>query len=80
MDLETVDAAAFGQSLSGLGLNLLCRDVQGMAGFLAGVFGLTIHRLSDDFALARHVILLVNDIPGEAHNVPGFSARCFDAP
>ncbi|MCB1389566.1 MAG: glyoxalase [Rhodobacteraceae bacterium] len=59
MDLETVDAAAFGQSLSGLGLNLLCRDVQGMAGFLAGVFGLTIHRLSDDFALARHGAVLI---------------------
>ena len=54
MDLETVDAAAFGRSLSGLGVNLLCRDVRGTAAFLAGVFGLGIHRLSDDFALVRH--------------------------
>ena len=31
MDLETVDAADFGRSLSGLGVNLLCRDVRAMA-------------------------------------------------
>ncbi|WP_127106295.1 VOC family protein [Pararhodobacter zhoushanensis] len=59
MDLETVDAAAFGRSLSGLGVNLLCRDVRGMAAFLAGVFGLGIHRLSDDFALVRHGEVLI---------------------
>jgi predicted enzyme related to lactoylglutathione lyase len=59
MDLETVDAAEFGRSLSGLGVNLLCRDVRGMAGFLAGVFGLGIHRLSDDFALVRHGAVLI---------------------
>ncbi|MCW1931206.1 VOC family protein [Pararhodobacter zhoushanensis] len=59
MDLETVDAAEFGRSLSGLGVNLLCRDVRGMAGFLARVFGLGIHRLSDDFALVRHGAVLI---------------------
>lgn len=54
MDLETVDAATFGRSLRGLGVNLLCRDVAAMADFLAGCFGLSIHRLSADFAMARH--------------------------
>lgn len=59
MDLETVDAATFGRSLRGLGVNLLCRDVGAMADFLAGCFGLPIHRLSADFALARHGDVLI---------------------
>lgn len=54
MDLETVSAEAFGRSLSGLGVNLLTRDVRGLAGFLGEVFGLSVHRLSDDFAIVRH--------------------------
>lgn len=54
MDLESVPPAEFGPSLRGLGVNLLCRDVQGMARFLEVVFGLSIHRESADFALARH--------------------------
>ena len=59
MDLETVDAATFGRSLRGLGVNLLCRDVGAMADFLAGCFGLSIHRLSADFAMARHGDVLI---------------------
>lgn len=54
MDLETVPADEFGRSLRGVGINLLCRDVRVMAGFMEQVLGLSIHRLSDDFALARH--------------------------
>ena len=54
MDLETVSADAFGRSLSGVGVNLLCRDVTVMADFLPDTFGLSIHRFSADFALARH--------------------------
>lgn len=54
MNLETISAADFGTSLRGVGVNLLCRDVQGMARFLEGVFSLSIHRQSADFALARH--------------------------
>lgn len=59
MDLETIGAADFGRSLTGLGLNLLCRDVRGVAAFLEGVFGLGIHRRSDDFALVRHGAVLI---------------------
>ena len=59
MDLETVPADAFGRSLRGLGVNLLCHDVRAMAGFLEGVLGLSIHRLSADFGLARHGELLI---------------------
>lgn len=59
MDLETVPADVFGRSLRGLGVNLLCRDVRAMAAFLEAVMGLSIHRLSDDFALARHDAALI---------------------
>lgn len=54
VDLETVAPAVLGRSLRGVGVNLLCRDVRGMAEFLTCVFGLTAHRLSDDFALVAH--------------------------
>lgn len=54
MDLETVSADTFGRSLTGIGLNLLTRDLRGLAGFLSEVFGLSVHRLSDDFAIVRH--------------------------
>ncbi len=59
MDLQTVKPVDFGRSLTSLGVNLLCRDVRGMAAFLERCFGLTIHRLSDDFALARHGAALI---------------------
>ncbi len=32
MDLETVSGEEFGRSLTGIGLNLLTRDVRGLAG------------------------------------------------
>ena len=54
MDLETVPADVFGRSLTGLGVNLLCRDVRATACFLRDALGLSLHRVSDDFALAAH--------------------------
>lgn len=54
MDYETISADMFGRSLAGLGVNLLTRDVRGLAAFLAEVFGLAAHRLSDDFAIIAH--------------------------
>ncbi|MEE4346652.1 MAG: VOC family protein [Paracoccaceae bacterium] len=51
MDFESVSAPEFGSSLSGLGLNLLVRDVQRHAAFLAQVFGLRVLRVSRDFAI-----------------------------
>ena len=59
MDLESVSPADFGRSLDGLGLNLLCHDVRAMARFLERSFSMSIHRLSDDFALARHGAVLI---------------------
>ena len=54
MDFETVSADAFGASLRGIGLNLLTRDVRRLADQLTRVFGMTAHRVSDDFAIMRY--------------------------
>ncbi|MCC5983959.1 MAG: glyoxalase [Rhodobacteraceae bacterium] len=59
MDLETVSADAFGRTLRGVGVNLLCRDVRAVAGFAAQVLGLAVHRLGDDFALLEHAGTLI---------------------
>lgn len=54
MDYETTPAQSFGQSLRGITLNLLCRDVLREARFLTEVMGLKAHRLSADFAIVTH--------------------------
>lgn len=54
MDYETVSADNFGKSLRGLGLNILVRDVRATGTFLADVFDMEIHRLSDDFAIVTY--------------------------
>ncbi|WP_375568149.1 VOC family protein [Seohaeicola saemankumensis] len=54
MDFDSVTAADFGRSLSGLGLNLLVRDVPREARFLVDVFGMQAHRLSQDFAIISY--------------------------
>ena len=54
MDLETVKADAFGASLRGIGLNVLVRDVERQASFLTGVFGMTAHQLTRDFAIMAY--------------------------
>jgi hypothetical protein len=55
MDYDQIPAAAFGASLSGITINILTRDVRAEAAFLADAFGCTIHRLSGDYAIARHI-------------------------
>ena len=54
MDFETVGADTFGASLRGIGINILCHDVRAKAGFLRDVFGMGVHRLSDDFAIMTY--------------------------
>ncbi len=53
-DLETIDAADFGRSLQGLGLNLLVRDVIALQTFLSDVFGMKSSRVSKDFAIMHY--------------------------
>jgi predicted enzyme related to lactoylglutathione lyase len=54
MDYETIDAADFGRSLRGIGLNLLVRDVRAHVTFLETVFQMSAHRVSDDFAIMAY--------------------------
>ena len=53
-DLETIDAADFGRSLQGLGLNLLVRDVITLQTFLSDVFEMKSSRISKDFAIMHY--------------------------
>ena len=59
MDYETVSAEEFGRSLRGVGVNLISPDVRRLAAFLEHCFGLSVHRLSDDFAMIRHADNLI---------------------
>ncbi|MFP7674131.1 glyoxalase [Marivita sp. S0852] len=54
MDYETVSPEAFGASLTGIGLNILTRDVRGLSAQLVRVFGMTAHRVTDDFAIMSY--------------------------
>ena len=74
MDFETISPAEFGASLRGLGLNLLVRDVRAEAAFLAEVFGMAPHRVSDDFAIMAyhgHLMQLHADHTYGAHPLLG---------
>ena len=51
MDYDKVEAEEFGQALSGITVNLLCRDVLREVGFLRQVMGLQVFRTSRDFAI-----------------------------
>lgn len=73
MNYETVDAADFGASLKGLGLNILVRDVLAQAAFLTEVFGIEAHRLSSDFAIMTYegqVFQLHSDGTYHSHPLP----------
>ena len=54
MDYDTAAPAAFGHALTGISVNLLCRDVLREAGFLSRVFGMAVHHASADFAILLH--------------------------
>lgn len=51
MDYDTVKAPEFGRSLTGLGINLLVRDVPGRVAFLTQVFGMRTYQPTGDFAI-----------------------------
>lgn len=54
MNYDTVEAAEFGRSLTGIGLNLLVRDVTVQISFLETVFELKAHQPSKDFAIISY--------------------------
>jgi len=53
MDLDRIDAVAFGRSLRGLGLNLLVADVDRARQFHQAVFGWEAFQPTRDFAILR---------------------------
>lgn len=74
MDYETVSPGDFGRSLSGIGVNLVSRDVRALAAFLEAVFGMRAHRLSADFAImisAGAILQLHSDGTFAAHPLLG---------
>ncbi|MEP5153306.1 VOC family protein [Planktotalea sp.] len=73
MDYETVSAEDFGASLTGLGLNILVRDVLAQAEFLKTVFGMKGHRVTADFAIMTYgdqVFQLHSDGTYHSHPLP----------
>lgn len=73
MDLETVTAEDFGRSLSGLGLNVLVRNVPDTVSFLCDVFDMKPHRQSPDFAIMAYgnqVFQLHADHTYHSHPLP----------
>ena len=54
MNYETISADEFGRSLSGVGVNILVKDVRRTVSFLENVFALKCHQVSDDFANVQH--------------------------
>ena len=45
---------AFGQSLKGMGLNLLVRNVPRQCSLLTSVFGMSCHQVTQDFAIVTY--------------------------
>ena len=54
MNYETISADEFGRSLSGVGVNILVKDVRRTMNFLELVFALKSHQVSNDFAIVSH--------------------------
>ena len=54
MNYEAISADEFGRSLSGVGVNILVKDVRRTVSFLERVFALKCHQVSNDFAIVSH--------------------------
>lgn len=54
MNYDIVDGDTFGRSLRGIGLNLLVRNVPEEVAFLTGVFGMSAHQPTTDFAIMTY--------------------------
>ncbi|RKF13485.1 glyoxalase [Roseovarius spongiae] len=54
MDYDDISAEDFGASLTGVGLNILVRDVRRQVEFLTDILRVEAFRVSDDFAILRY--------------------------
>ncbi|MGE4612248.1 MAG: glyoxalase [Paracoccaceae bacterium] len=73
MNYETVNAENFGESLKGMGVNILVRDVVATAGFLRDVFDMKAHQATADFAIMQYggqVFQLHADATYHSHPLP----------
>lgn len=71
MDYETVSAENFGASLTGIGLNILVRDVLAEVAFLEAVFGMQSHQATRDFAIMTyHDQVMQLHVDGTYHSNP----------
>ena len=71
MNYDTISAEAFGASLTGVGLNLLVRDVLAEVTFLSEIFEMTAHQASRDFAiLCYHHQVMQLHADGTYHSNP----------
>ncbi len=71
MDFETASSEEFGASLTGIGLNVLVRDVPAQAAFLHDIFGMQGHRISKDFAIMTyHSQIMQLHADGTYHSNP----------
>ena len=74
MDYDSISAEEFGASLTGMGLNLLVRDVPAEVTFLTRVFGMTAHQQTIDFAILRYheqVMQIHSDGSYHSNPLPG---------
>lgn len=69
-DLDRIDADTLGRSMTGIGINLLTRDVPGLAGFLTDIFAARAHQVSADFA-----IVVSGSAPLQLHHDGTFAAH-----
>ena len=70
MNYETISADEFSRSLSGVGVNILVKDVRRTVSFLERVFTLKCHQVSNDFAIVsrdNHVFQLHADHTYHSH-------------
>lgn len=71
VDYDTVSPEAFGASLTGIGLNILVRDVLRQVAFLTEIFGMTAHQATADFAiLGYHGQVMQLHSDGTYHSNP----------
>ena len=54
MNYDKIDAKALGQSLKGLGINLLVSSVKNTSTFLRTIFNIELFQQTDDFAIAKY--------------------------
>ena len=54
MNYNKIDAKKLGQSLKGLGINLLVSNVNNTSFFLKTIFKIKLFQQSDDFAIAKY--------------------------